>query len=163
MKVSIKAAFSLSPPGVRLTCPPVPGVGRQTILKPLSRKAFTMKIKIIIGDLSVEGELNESPTAKKVAEALPIRTIFNTWGEEIYFSIPVDAQLDDTAREEVEIGDLGYWPTGKAFCIFFGQTPMSEPGKILPASAVNIIGKVIGEATKFKQVMQEKEVILEAV
>jgi hypothetical protein len=62
----------------------------------------------------------------------------------------------------VELGDLGYWPTGKAFCIFFGQTPMSEPGKIVPASAVNIIGKVIGDATKFKEVMGEREVTLEA-
>ncbi|UCF57353.1 MAG: hypothetical protein JSW15_02460 [Deltaproteobacteria bacterium] len=122
-----------------------------------------MKIKIMIGDLSIEGELNDSPTAKKVAEALPITTSFNTWGDEIYFVIPVDAELDDTAREEVEIGDLGYWPTGSAFCIFFGQTPMSQPGKIVPASAVNVIGKVIGDATRFKEVMHEREVILESL
>jgi len=122
-----------------------------------------MKIKITVGHLSMEAELNDSPTARKVAEALPIRTSFSTWGEEIYFSIPVQAGLDDTAREVVELGDLGYWPTGSAFCIFFGQTPMSEPGKIVPASAVNIIGKVIGDATKFKEVMREKEVTLEPV
>ena len=122
-----------------------------------------MKIKIMIGDLSMEGELNDAPTAKKVAEALPIRASFNTWGDEIYFTIPVDAELDETAREEVEMGDLGYWPTGKAFCIFFGQTPMSTPGKIIPASAVNIVGRVIGDATRFKEVMQESEVILEAL
>lgn len=120
-----------------------------------------MKIKIIIGDLSMEGDLNDSSTAQMVAKALPIKAGFNTWGEEIYFTIPVDAELDDTAREEVEMGDLGYWPSGNAFCIFFGQTPMSEPGKIIPASAVNIIGKVIGDATRFKEVMQENEVILE--
>ena len=122
-----------------------------------------MKIKIIIGDLSVDAELDDSPTAKEVAEALPIKAQFNTWGDEIYFTIPVDADLDETAREEVEMGDLGYWPTGKAFCIFFGQTPMSKPGKILPASAVNIIGKVIGDVKRFKKVMQEREVVLEAV
>jgi len=122
-----------------------------------------MKIKIIIGDLTMEGELNDSTTAKKVAEALPLSAQFNTWGDEIYFTIPVDAELDDTAREEVEMGDLGYWPTGKAFCIFFGQTPMSEPGKIIPASAVNIIGKVIGDAKRFKGVMQERDVRLEPV
>ncbi len=120
-----------------------------------------MKIKIIIGDLIMEGELNDSPTAGKVKEALPIRASLSTWGEEIYFTIPVDAQLDDSAREEVEMGDLGYWPTGKAFCIFFGQTPMSSPGKIIPASAVNIIGRVIGNAARFKEVMQEREVVLE--
>jgi len=61
----------------------------------------------------------------------------------------------------VEVGDLGYWSTGKAFCIFFGQTPVSKPGKIMPASAVNIIGKVIGDATQFKKVMNESQVILE--
>lgn len=120
-----------------------------------------MKINIIIGELSMEGELNDSATAKKIAKALPIKASFNTWGEEIYFTIPVDAELDDTAREEVEMGDLGYWPSGNAFCIFFGQTPMSRPGKIIPASAVNIVGKIIGDATRFKEVMQENEVILE--
>ena len=122
-----------------------------------------MKIRINVGSLSMEAELNNSPTAKKVAEALPITTPFNTWGEEIYFSIPVEAQLDETAREVVALGDLGYWPTGRAFCIFFGQTPMSEPGKIVPASAVNIIGKVSGDATKLKEVMGEREVTLEPV
>ncbi len=120
-----------------------------------------MQIRITVGDLSMDAELNDSPTAKKVAEALPIATSFSTWGEEIYFPIPVDAELDETAREVVELGDLGYWPTGSAFCIFFGQTPMSEPGKIVPASAVNIIGKVIGDAAKFKEVMNEREVALE--
>jgi hypothetical protein len=120
-----------------------------------------MQIRILVGDLSMDAELNDSPTAKKVAEALPLTTSFSTWGEEIYFAIPVDAELDETAREVVELGDLGYWPTGSAFCIFFGQTPMSEPGKIVPASAVNIIGKVIGDAAKLKEVMNEREVTLE--
>ena len=120
-----------------------------------------MRIRILVGDLSMDAELNDSSTAKKVAEALPLTASFSTWGEEIYFAIPVDAELDETAREVVELGDLGYWPTGSAFCIFFGQTPMSEPGKIVPASAVNIIGKVIGDATKFIEVMGEREVTLE--
>ena len=119
-----------------------------------------MKIRIGIGTLSIEAELNDSPTAKKVAEALPITASFNTWGDEIYFTIPVDAELDETAREEVEMGDLGYWPSGNAFCIFFGQTPMSEPGRIVPAGAVNIIGRVIGDATEFKDVMNERRVAL---
>lgn len=122
-----------------------------------------MRIRILVGDLSMDAELNDSPTAKKVAEALPLTASFSTWGEEIYFAIPVDAELDETAREVVELGDLGYWPTGSAFCIFFGQTPMSEPGKIVPASAVNIIGKVIGDAAKFKEVMGERNLTLEPV
>ena len=122
-----------------------------------------MKINIKIGNLSMEAELNDTPTAKQVAGILPVRSSFNTWGEEIYFTIPVDCELDETAREIVELGDLGYWPTGKAFCIFFGQTPMSSPGKIVPASAVNIIGRVLGDSERFKEVMGEGEVMVEAV
>jgi uncharacterized protein len=122
-----------------------------------------MKIKITVGKLSIDAELNDTPTARKVTEALPLRASFSTWGDEIYFSIPVESVLDESAREEVEMGDLGYWPTGKAFCIFFGPTPMSSRGRIVPASAVNVIGKVIGDATRFKEVMHEREVILESV
>ncbi|MFO7459072.1 MAG: cyclophilin-like fold protein [Desulfatiglandales bacterium] len=121
-----------------------------------------MKISIKIGKLSMQAELNDSPTARKVAEALPIKASFNTWGDEIYFGIPVKADLEESAQEVVEIGDLGYWPPGKAFCIFFGQTPASRPGKIMPASAVNMLGKVLGDATEFKKVMDEREVVLEA-
>jgi hypothetical protein len=122
-----------------------------------------MRLRIRIAGLSMEAELNDTPTAQQVAAALPIQTTFNTWGDEIYFTIPVDAELDESAREVVAIGDLGYWPTGKAFCIFFGQTPVSQPGKIMPASAVNLIGKVLGDATRFKEVMRERDVVLEAV
>jgi uncharacterized protein len=121
-----------------------------------------MHIAIRIGTLSMEAELNDTPTAQKIAAALPLRTSFNTWGDEIYFAIPVNADLDDSAQEVVEVGDLGYWPPGKAWCIFFGQTPVSQPGKIMPASAVNVIGKVLGDATQFKTVMREREVIVEA-
>jgi hypothetical protein len=122
-----------------------------------------MKIKIKIGKLTMDAELNDTPTAKKVTEALPIKASFNTWGDEIYFSIPVTVGLDKSAKEVVEVGDLGYWPPGKAFCIFFGQTPASQPGKIMPASAVNVLGKVMGDATEFKKVMNEGEVTIEAV
>jgi hypothetical protein len=122
-----------------------------------------MKIKITIGKLSMEAELNDTPTAKKVAEALPIKSSFSTWGDEIYFAIPVTASVDKHAKEVVEVGDLGYWPPGKAFCIFFGQTPASQPGKIMPASAVNMLGKVLGDATEFKKVMNERQVTLKAL
>jgi uncharacterized protein len=122
-----------------------------------------MRIIIRIGTLAMEADLNDTPTANKIAAAVPIRTSFNTWGDEIYFAIPVTAALDDSAQEVVEIGDLGYWPPGQALCIFFGQTPASQPGKIMPASAVNAVGKVYGDATRFKAVMREREVVLEAL
>ncbi len=120
-----------------------------------------MKIRITVGKLSMDAELNNTPTAQKVAAALPLRCGFSTWGDEIYFSIPVTAPLDQSAKETVEMGDIGYWPTGKAFCIFFGQTPMSTGGKIVPASAVNVMGKIVGDATKLKEVMNEREIVIE--
>lgn len=121
-----------------------------------------MRLLIRVGALTMEAELNDTATAQQIAAALPIRTGFNTWGDEIYFSIPVDAPLDDSAREVVEMSDLGYWPPGKAFCIFFGQTPMSQAGEIRPASAVNVVGRVLGDASQFKAAMQAQEIVLEA-
>ena len=125
------------------------------------RKGNSMEIRIVVGGVVLKADLNDSPTALKVGEILPFRGPFNTWGEEIYFSIPVDAELDETAQEEVALGDLGYWPTGKAFCIFFGLTPASTGDKIVPASAVNIIGRVRDDVTLLKDVMEEQEIRLE--
>ena len=121
-----------------------------------------MNISIVIGNMAFDAELNDGSTARKVAGILPLKASFSTWGDEIYFPIPVEAELDEGAREEVEMGDLGYWPSGHAFCIFFGPTPMSTPGKIIPASAVNIIGKVKGDVSKLKEVMDESQVVVEA-
>jgi len=111
----------------------------------------------------MEAQLNDTRTARQIVAALPLRTAFNTWGDEIYFAIPVTASLDDSAQEVVEVGDLGYWPPGKALCMFFGQTPASQPGKIMPASAVHVVGRVLGDATQFKTVLQAQEVVLEAL
>ena len=112
-----------------------------------------MKIQIIVGEVCLDAELNQSTTSKKVEHILPFSGRFDTWGDEIYFTIPVESPLDQSAKEEVDVGDLGYWPTGRAFCIFFGPTPVSPRGKIIPASAVNIIGKVTGDAKLLKAVM----------
>ena len=119
-----------------------------------------MKIKITVGHLTLEAELYNNTTAAKIVKILPFTTSFDTWGDEIYFAVPVDADLDENAREEVNIGDMGYWPTGRAFCIFFGPTPVSSPGKIKPASAVNIIGRVTGDAERLREVIHEDEIRL---
>ena len=111
-----------------------------------------MEILIEAGEIKAQAELNDSPTARAVFEALPIEAAAMTWGDEIYFEVPIALELDETAREVVEKGDLGYWPTGRAFCIFFGPTPMSGPDEIRPASAVNIIGRVQGRSEVFKKV-----------
>jgi len=119
------------------------------------------QIRIILGDLVLDAHLNDGPTARKVWEALPIETSFNTWGDEIYFSIPVEAELEKDAQEVVESGDLGYWPSGNALCIFFGLTPISTEGEIRPASAVNMIGKITGDATRLKERLSQKLIRVE--
>lgn len=118
-------------------------------------------IKICIGDSVVQGALNEGPTATLIWEALPINGKANLWGDEIYFSIPVDAVLDNTARDVVERGDVGYWPQGRALCIFFGPTPVSQGDEIRPASAVNLVGKIKGGLQIFKEVQEGMTVRLE--
>lgn len=119
-----------------------------------------MEIDIKVGDVTLRAELHDTPVAREVGTLLPLQTSFHTWGEEIYFEIPLSAELDDTAREEVEIGDLGYWPTGRAFCIFFGQTPLSTEDKIVPASAVNIIGQVKDDVKRLKSVVGADEILI---
>lgn len=105
------------------------------------------KITISVGDVSLLAELNQGPTARQIWEALPIEGRANTWGDEIYFEIPIVAQQEPDARAEVEAGELGYWPVGHAFCIFFGPTPASIDDRPRAASPVNILGRVLGDAT----------------
>ncbi len=112
------------------------------------------RILIRSGSMEMSAELNDSPTARALFSALPFSAKANIWGEEIYFQVPVDQKLDSTAAELVKLGDLGYWPPGRAFCIFFGPTPVSRGDEIRPASAVNVIGKVIGDAQSFRAVAE---------
>jgi len=119
------------------------------------------KIKIKAGDVQAGAVLNDSPTAEKIWEALPVEARANTWGDEVYFAIPVKAPLEKTAREVVEVGDLGYWPTGNALCIFFGPTPMSRGKEVRPASAVNLVGRLSGDARIFKKVSAGAKIHIE--
>ena len=121
------------------------------------------KIRILVGELKVEAELNEAKTAQLIWEALPIEARTNLWGKEIYFTIPVKTGLEGGAREVVSAGELGYWPTGHAFCIFFGPTPASEGDEIRAASAVNIIGKVLSDPKVFLKVKEGTKITLEKV
>jgi len=110
------------------------------------------KIIISVEDLSVQAELNDTYTAEKIFKALTIEGTVNVWGDEIYFDIPLELDLENDARAEVEVGDLGYWPSGPAFCIFFGPTPVSRDEKPRAYSPVNIFGRIIGDSTLFKTV-----------
>ena len=119
------------------------------------------RIRITAGSTQAEGELADNATGRMVAEALPIFASARTWGDEIYFPIPVESELED-GKEVVEMGDLGYWPPGNAFCIFFGPTPASRGEEIRPASAVTIIGRVDGDATVFRGVGSGEAMVVEA-
>jgi hypothetical protein len=119
------------------------------------------KIRILVGDSKVEAELNESKTAQLIWETLPIEAKANTWGEEIYFGIPVKTGIEEGAREVVSSGELGYWPTGHAFCIFFGPTPASRGDEIRAASAVNIIGKVLSDPKPLQKVKDGAKITIE--
>ena len=109
------------------------------------------QIKIEFENTSIDAVLNNSETADKIKKILPLSNSVNTWGDEIYFSIGVnDGEID--SKEVVELGDLGYWPPGNAFCLFFGLTPASEGDKIMPASPVNIIGKILSDLEILKSI-----------
>ncbi|MEJ2477204.1 MAG: cyclophilin-like fold protein [Desulfobacterales bacterium] len=107
-------------------------------------------ITISVNDIRLEAELGTSATAVEILQALPFESIVNTWGDEIYFTIPVAVQQEHDARAEVDIGELAYWPMGKAFCIFFGPTPVSRDDKPRAYSPVNVFGRVLGDATALK-------------
>lgn len=110
------------------------------------------KIKIMIKDIILEAELLDTKTAAEIANVLPIETHPEEWGDEFYFEIPVEMSLDDTATTKVKVGDIGYWPPGNALAIFFGPTPISRSSEPVPASDVNLVGRIIGDATILKKV-----------
>ena len=104
----------------------------------------------------LNSELNDSKTARMVWNALPLECEFNTWGDEIYFAIPVETGPEDP-QATVQVGDLGYWPPGHAFCIFYGRTPASAGDEIRPASPVNPIGRVLDDVTVLKHAATQAE------
>ena len=118
------------------------------------------RIKITAGAVSAEARLDDSATADAIWDALPLTAAGQTWGDEIYFGIPVKAESEQP-RETVSMGDLGYWPPGSAFCIFFGPTPASRGSEIRPASPVNVFGRIAGDARAFKQVRSGTVVTVE--
>ena len=118
-------------------------------------------ITIAAGAVEVSAELNDTDTAEAVWNALPFSASGNTWGDEIYFRIPVAAEPKDL-QEVVDFGDLAYWPPGNAFCIFFGPTPASRGDEIRPASAVAVIGRITGDAVQLRQVSAGTAVTIRA-
>ena len=106
---------------------------------------------------------SENPkTAEAIWAALPLHGRANRWGDEIYFSISVSLK-EETAKTEVEAGSVAYWPPGKALCIFFGPTPVSQHGEPRAYSPVNVFAKITADPTVFKKVRDGEQVTLERV
>jgi len=117
-------------------------------------------IRITAGAVEQLAEMNDTATASAIWDALPIEAYGNTWGDEIYFSIPVHCDYEN-AQEVVGMGDIAYWPPGSAFCIFFGPTPASRGSEIRPASAVNVFGRLKEDPKEFKSVSSGQRVVIE--
>jgi uncharacterized protein len=119
------------------------------------------RIRILAGQVTATARLNDSRTAEAIWQALPIDGRASRWGDEIYFEIPVELEPED-GREVVEAGELGYWPPGTAFCLFWGRTPASRGEEIRAASPVNVFGRVDGDPTGFGAVRSGERVRVEA-
>jgi hypothetical protein len=120
-----------------------------------------MKIKIVIGSMEAFATLNNIKTASAIVNSLPFESVAHRWGEEIYFEIPLELELEN-GKEVLEIGDVAYWPPGKSMCIFFGPTPSSKGNEIRAYSAVSVFGKVIGDARIFRAVREGERIRVEA-
>lgn len=119
---------------------------------------ITIKTKKV----SMQAELNDSAISKLLYEKLPVREYVNTWGDEIYFHVPVKA-ANENGVPVVQIGDIAYWPPSNCFCIFFGKTPVSTPTEIRPASDVTILGRLLGNPEDWKVADDGEEITIEKV
>jgi uncharacterized protein len=117
-------------------------------------------IRITAGAVSASARLNDSQTAHAIWDALPIEARGETWGDEIYFGIGLSAAAE-APQEVVDVGDIAFWPPGRAFCIFFGPTPVSRGTECRPASPVNVVGKIVGDARVFRKVRTGTRVTVE--
>lgn len=119
-----------------------------------------MKIKIVTESMVAFAELNNTKTASAIYDSLPFESIAHRWGEEVYFEIPPELQLEN-GREVLEAGEIAYWPQGKSMCIFFGPTPSSKGSEIRAYSAVSVFGRIIGDAKVFRNVSEGARIRVE--
>ena len=119
-------------------------------------------IRIKAGPIQVQAELNNTRTAKALLDILPVKATANTWGDEIYFDVPLNVEIEN-GREVVEMGDVAYWPDGPSLCLFFGRTPASRGDEIRAASPVTVVGRIVGDPKVLKSVRSGAEVTVEKV
>lgn len=117
-------------------------------------------IVIRIGEVTAQAALYDNPTAEAIWAALPFSAPGNRWGSEIYFEVPVRLPQAADARDLLEAGELGYWPVGHAFCIFWGPTPASRGDEIRAYSPVNVFGRLEGDPSVFEQTPDGAPVIV---
>jgi len=121
------------------------------------------RIRFDFGALKLDAELLDTLTAKAIVAALPLTSAVLTWGEEVYFDVPVDVPRDPDARAVITPGEIAYWPQGPAIAIGFGRTPISKGDETRLASPCNIFGKLIGDAKTLVRVKAGAKVTVSAV
>ncbi len=117
-----------------------------------------IEITIKCGRYIFEAELFDTNTASMLIKELPVHGNTNLWGEEIYFPLSFTAELENNCMEELDEGHLAYWPPVKAFCIFFGPTPVSTSSKPRAYSPVNVLGKIKGDLDKLREITQGEKI-----